>query len=87
MLGWFRPDAEPAGADPGRIHAEGMASRVALEHAREQVAQLVDARPREVVFTSGGTEAIAAASYGALERGRTGRHVVLAAVEHLAIRK
>ncbi len=87
MLGWFRPDAEPAGADPGRIHAEGMASRVALEHAREQVAQLVDARPREVVFTSGGTEAIAAASYGALERGRTGRHVVLAAVEHSAVRE
>ncbi|HLU43123.1 MAG TPA: cysteine desulfurase family protein [Microthrixaceae bacterium] len=87
MVGWFRPEGEPAGADPGRIHAEGMASRVALEQAREQVAAFLGARPREVVFTSGATEAIAMASYGALERDRTGRHVVLAAVEHSAVRR
>ena len=46
-------------ADPGRIHLEGMTARVALEEAREQVAGLVGARSREVVFTSGATEAIA----------------------------
>ena len=54
--------------DPGRIHEEGMASRVALEQAREQVAQLLGARSREVVFTSGATESIAAAVFGAAER-------------------
>ncbi|HET9729219.1 MAG TPA: aminotransferase class V-fold PLP-dependent enzyme, partial [Acidimicrobiia bacterium] len=42
--------------DPGRLHSEGRTTRVALEHAREQVAALFDARPREVVFTSSGTE-------------------------------
>ena len=45
--------------DPGRIHEEGMAARVALEQAREQVAALVGAHSREVVFTSGATESIA----------------------------
>jgi cysteine desulfurase len=69
--------------DPGRIHQEGMASRVAVESAREQVAALAGARPREVVFTSGATEAIAAAVWGASERGA---HQVVPAVEHSAVR-
>jgi cysteine desulfurase len=80
--------------DPGRIHEEGMASRVALEQAREQVAQLLGARSREVVFTSGATEAIAAAVFGAADRARgkglidaEGRtHQVVTAVEHSAVR-
>jgi cysteine desulfurase len=44
---------------------------------------LLGARPREVVFTSGATEAIVAAVWGATERGR---HVVVPAVEHSAVR-
>lgn len=94
MMRWFRPDPDPESgatppvpADPGRIHSEGMASRVALELAREQVAALVGARPREVVLTSGATESIAMATYGALERDPTRRHVVLSAVEHSAVRE
>ncbi|MDQ1533857.1 MAG: cysteine desulfurase [Actinomycetota bacterium] len=73
--------------DPGRLHAEGRATRVALEDAREQVAAFVGARPREVVFTSSGTEAINTAVWGALERGREQRrtHVVTTAVEHSAV--
>ena len=75
------------GADPGRIHHEGMVARVALELAREQIAELLGARPREVVFTSGATESIATACHGAHQRepGRT--HSVLAAVEHSAVRQ
>lgn len=73
----------PAG-DPGRIHEEGLAARVEVEQAREQVATLFGARSREVVFTSGGTEAIAAATWGAAERGT---NQVLAAVEHSAVRE
>jgi len=74
--------------DPGRIHEEGMAARVALEGARDQVAALLGARPREVVFTSGATESIAAAVWGAADRGRdAGRnHQVVTAVEHSAVR-
>ena len=70
-------------ADPGRVHTDGRQSRGAVEEAREQVAALLGARPREVVFTSGATEAISAAVWGATERGR---HVVVPAVEHSAVR-
>ena len=64
-------------ADPGRLHAEGRVTRVALEDAREQVAALVGARPREVVFTSSGTESVNAAIWGAPGAGgwwRSRRH-------------
>ncbi len=73
--------------DPGRLHAEGRATRVAIEDAREQVAAFVGARPREVVFGASGTEAINTALWGALARGRDdGRnHVVTTAVEHSAV--
>lgn len=83
-------DAEDLG-DPGRIHHEGMAARVALEEAREQVAATFGARSREVVLTSGATESIAAASFGAraraADRGAGDGHVVLAAIEHSAVRE
>lgn len=70
--------------DPGRIHSEGMAARFAVEQARDEVAALLGARSREVVFTSGGTEAIASAVWGAAERGG---HQVVPAVEHSAVRE
>ena len=72
-------------ADPGRLHAEGRMARYALEEAREQVAALFGTRPRQVVFTSGATEAINAATFGALA-DRPGP-VVLSAVEHSAVRE
>ena len=70
-------------ADPGRVHTDGRQSRGAIEQAREQVAALLGARPREVVFTGGATESIVAATWGATERRR---HVVVPAVEHSAVR-
>ncbi len=79
--------------DPGRIHEEGLTARVALETAREQVARLLGTKGRSVVFTSGGTEAIATAVWGAAERARarasdptTATHQVVTAVEHSAVR-
>ena len=72
-------------ADPGRLHEEGRVVRDALEEARQQVAALVGAAPREVVFTSGGTEAINAAVWGAT-RQHPGAPVLFANVEHSAVR-
>ena len=43
--------------NPSSVHAEGRAARAIIEHAREEVAKLVNAHPSEVVFTSGATEA------------------------------
>lgn len=69
--------------DPSRIHEPGMLARGALEQAREVVAAAFGARPREVVFTSGASESIAAVCWGAAERGGT---QVLSAVEHSSVR-
>ena len=88
VVAWLEASSEARVGDPGRIHVEGMAARAALEEARLQVAILLGARGREVVFTSGATEAIAAATWGALTRGDPGRrHVVLGAIEHSAVRE
>ena len=75
------PFIETSFGDPGRLHAEGRATRFALEHAREQVATFFGARPREVLFTSSGTEAVNTAIFGA--QG----HVVTTAVEHSCVRE
>src|SRR5213596_3647781 len=74
-------------ADPGRLHAEGRVTRVALEDARTQVAEFFGARPREVVFTASGTEAVNTAVWGAVKRsGKHSPHVVTTAVEHSCVR-
>jgi cysteine desulfurase len=82
MVAWLD---RPLLGDPSRLHADAMGARAAVEVARAQVAALVGARPREVVFCSGATEAIATACHGA-STSRPGRSV-LAAVEHSAVRE
>jgi cysteine desulfurase len=72
-------------ADPGRQHGDGHLVRDSVEHARDAVATLLDVRPREVVFTSGGTEAANAASSGA-RAARGAGPMLYTAVEHSAVR-
>jgi cysteine desulfurase len=72
-------------ADPGRVHTEGRMVRATLEDARDRVAALFAVRPRQVVLTSGGTEAVNAAVWGVLA-GDPGAPVACAAVEHSAVR-
>jgi cysteine desulfurase len=71
-------------ADPGRVHHEGRLVRARLEEAREQVAAFLQVRPRQVVFTSGGTEAVNTAVWGAT-RADPGP-VACSDVEHSAAR-
>jgi cysteine desulfurase len=71
--------------DPGRLHEEGRTVRDALEAARAEVAALLGAVPRQVVFTSGATESINAAVWGACHAA-PGAPVLCAAVEHSAVR-
>jgi cysteine desulfurase len=72
--------------NPSSIHRSGRRARQGLDEARETVAALIGAKPREIVFTSGGTEsdnlAISGASWAASARGR---HIVTTAIEHKAV--
>lgn len=72
-------------ANPGSQHAFGRAARTRLEDARESIAAILDAHPSEVIFTSGGTEAINLAVYG-LTSGRQGS-ILLTRGEHPAVRE
>jgi len=70
------------------IHREGQAARQMVDAARRQVAAAVGARPDEVVFTGGGTEANNLALFGAcraLGHSEGKRHVVTTAIEHPAV--
>ncbi|MEE2829906.1 MAG: cysteine desulfurase family protein [Myxococcota bacterium] len=68
------------------VHWAGQGPKDAIEDAREAVAGLIGARPRDLVFTSGGTESDNSALLGvALARRDQGRHVVTSSIEHKAI--
>ncbi len=68
------------------IHWYGQRAKAGAEKAREQVAKLLNARPSEIVFTSGGTESDNAAILGIVGAARADRrHVVTTAIEHPAV--
>ncbi len=68
------------------IHWFGQQAKATVEAAREQVARLLNARPSELVFTSGGTESDNAAIVGIVEAARSdSKHVITTAIEHHAV--
>lgn len=74
------------GYNPSSIYAEGRAARAALDAARATVARVLGAKPREVVFTGGGSESDNLAIAGVAQaRAHEGRHVVTTAIEHHAV--
>jgi len=68
------------------IHKEGQTARRRIENAREQVAHLIRADARDVVFTSGATESNNAAIFGAVTPARR-HHIVTTAIEHPSVRE
>ena len=69
------------------IHYFGQRARAAVDRARHQVADLINSRPNEVVFTSGGTESNNLAVRGLVEANAAqGRHVITSAIEHPAVK-
>ena len=78
-------DTLRASGNPSSVHAEGRAARALVEAAREKVAALVGGRARNVIFTSGATEALALALSGRW-RGPEGAppRLLLSATEHVA---
>jgi len=84
MLPYFSADFGNASS----IHTFGQRARAAVETAREQVAALLNARPQEIVFTSGGTESDNHAVFGvaqALSPVPAGSHVITTTIEHEAV--
>jgi cysteine desulfurase len=73
--------------NPSSVHSDGRRARRAIEEARDDVARLVGARPEEIFFTSGGTEANALAIFGGSRRTVPAGRVVTSAVEHPSVRE
>jgi cysteine desulfurase len=72
------------------VHWFGQRARDAVEQAREQVARLIGAHPKEIIFTSGGTESDNMSVFGAVGAARPGtssgaKHVITTAIEHPAV--
>jgi cysteine desulfurase len=83
MIPWLR---EHFGNPASRSHAWGWEAEAAVEKAREQVAELIGADPREIVWTSGATESNNLALKGAAQFYKTrGKHLVTVKTEHKAV--
>lgn len=74
-------------ANPSSVHQFGQAARHAVECARAQVAALINAEPRDMIFTSGGTESINLAVRGLLAYRGEKCHIVTSTVEHSAVQR
>jgi cysteine desulfurase len=83
MIPWLR---EHFGNPASRSHAWGWEAEAAVEKAREQVADLINADPREIIWTSGATESDNLAIKGAANFYKTrGKHLITVKTEHKAV--
>lgn len=83
MLSCLRTDY----ANPSSVHRFGQQVRHKVEQARTQVAGLLKAEPREIIFTGSGTESVNLAIRGTLAADRSKRNLVTSAVEHSAVHR
>ena len=72
--------------NPSSLYDKGLEAKDAVNHAREQVAALINAEPREVFFTAGGTEADNWAVFGVCDKLKEkGNHIITTKIEHHAM--
>ena len=82
----MRPFLEKHFGNPSSVHAAGREARAAIDDARERIAALLGARPNEIIFTSGGTEANNLAVLGLARRcASKGKHLISNRAEHHAV--
>ena len=86
VLEAMRPYLTEHFGNPSSVHAEGRRARQGLDEARESIAAILGAKPREIVFTGGGSEADNLALKGvAWAASARGRHIITSSVEHKAV--
>ena len=74
--------------NPSAMHRKGMEAERYLKEAKETIARILKVQPREILFTSGGTESNNLALVGtAMANQRNGRHLITTSVEHAAVRE
>lgn len=82
----MRPYLEHFFGNPSSVHSYGVKTKIAVEHARNQIATLIACEPSEIIFTSGGTESNNYAIKGiALANKHRGNHIITSSVEHPAV--
>jgi cysteine desulfurase len=82
VLDAMRPYWSEEFGNASSIHQQGQHARAAVDRARESVAGLLNCRPAEIVFTSGGTESDNMALFGVLSPGD---HLITTSIEHHAV--
>ncbi len=87
VLAAMLPYFQEGYGNPDSPHATGRAAQNAVDSARDRIAALLNAKPNEIYFTSGGTEAdnwaLQGSAYAQKEKGR--KHILLSAIEHHAL--
>jgi cysteine desulfurase len=84
----MQPYFEKHFGNPSSVHAAGREARAAIDNARDQLAEILQVRPNELIFTSGGTEANNLALLGlARSRAPSGKHLISNRAEHHAVLK
>lgn len=77
------PILEASWGNPSSVHHVGRRARSVLDDARDRAARVLDCKPSEIIFTSGGTESIALAIFGTARLLKEkGRHIITSAIEH-----
>ncbi len=86
VISAMRPYLEEEFGNPSSSHLFGTKPRQAVVLAREQIASLINCRPQEIIFTSGGTESNNYAIKGIAQAYRDkGKHIITSQIEHPAV--
>jgi len=72
--------------NPSSIYTIAQQSRIAIDHSREKIAKILNCRPSEIIFTSGGTESDNSSIYStAIAQMNIGKHIITSSIEHHAV--
>jgi cysteine desulfurase len=86
VLGSMLPYLKSKYGNPSSLHSLGRTSKDAVEKSRAIIAGLIDAKPKEIIFTSGGTESDNLAIIGLAHAYKEkGKHIIVSAIEHKAV--